>query len=394
MHPRNNIVEIFSTFLEFAADRLRGWATDARLRRSMQNLIKQTPQETSANFWVLYWYNHLDNPRLGRLAKEHLTAYLQEPCYWASQKTFASFAISQYSLSDFFQIAIAQVDKVFKGFNPKSNFVLRNYASTIFSSIIRETLRQRHEVDISTDWGLLRKITQKRLVESLQATGLSAETISAYVTAWNCFKSIYVPKPASHTRQLTRPDHQTWEAIAIAYNSGHQPHINPQILETWLVNSAKAVRRYLYPNLTSLNAPIRSENSSTWLDNLLKTEQDTLISQIITQEEQQTRFAQQSEINTVLVAAVAQLDPQAQKILELYYTQGLTQQQIAKQLQMQQYTVSRRLTKTRESLLRSLATWSQEKLHISVTSDILNNISELMEEWLQVYYSQSEEQIN
>ena len=388
MHPRHNIVEIFSTFLEFAADRLRGWATDATLRRSMQKVIKQTPQVTSENFWVLYWYSYLHNPQVGRLAKEHLIAYLQEPCYWACQKTFTSFASSQYKLSDYFQIAIAQVDKVFKGFNPNSNFVLKNYASTIFTSVIRETLRQRHEVDISTDWGLLRKITQKRLVEALQATGLSADTITAYVIAWNCFKLLYVPTPTSNTRQLPQPDHQTWEAIAIAYNSGHQPHINPQTLETWLLNSAKAIRRYLYPNWTPINPP-SGDDSSTWLENLLGTEQDSLLTQIITLEDQQTRFSQQSEINTVLVAAVAQLELQAQKILQLYYAEGLTQQQIAKQLQIQQYTVSRLLTKTRESLLRSLGNWSKEKLHISITSDILKNMSAVMEEWLQAYYNKS-----
>ena len=389
MQPRKNIVEIFSTFLEFAADRLRGWATDARLRRSMQNVIKQTPQVTSENFWVLYWYSYLHHPEVGRVAKEHLIAYLQEPCYWASQKTFTSFASSQYKLSDYFQIAIAQVDKVFKGFNPNSNFVLKNYASTIFSSVIRETLRQRHEVDISTDWGLLRKITQKRLVESLQSAGLSADTITAYVAAWNCFRSLYVPTPASNTRQLPQPDDQTWKAMVKAYNSGHQPHINPQTLETWLLNCAKAVRRYLYPNLTPISASTDLEDSSTWLENLLGKEQDSLLTQIITQEEQQTRYDQQSDINTVLAAAVAQLELPAQKILQLYYGQGLTQQQIAKQLQIKQYTVSRLLTKTRESLLRSLGTWSKEKLHISITSDILKNMSAVMEEWLQAYYNKS-----
>jgi len=390
MHPRKSIIEIFSTFLEFASHRLLGWAKDARLYRSMQNVIKQTPQEASENFWVKYWYSLLHDPEVGRLAQEHLIAYLQEPCYWAAQKTSVSFASNQYKLADFFQIAIAQVGKVFKGFNPNGDFVLKNYASTIFSSAIRETLRQRHEIDICTDWALLRKISQKRLVEALLGNGLSLDTMTAYVTAWNCFRSLYVPTSASNTRQLLQPDEQTWEAIAKAYNSQSQTPVNPQTLEIWLLNCAKAARTYLYPNFTSLNTPTGSEDTRNWLDNLPGHEQDSLLTQIIAEEEQQTRSTKQSEVKTVLEDAVAELDPLLREMLQLYYAQGLTQQQIAKQLQIQQYTVSRRLTKARESLLRSLAKWSQQKLHISVTSDILKSTSAVMEEWLQAYYNPSQ----
>lgn len=86
------------------------------------------------------------------------------------------------------------------------------------------------------------------------------------------------------------------------------------------------------------------------------------------------------------MAAIAQLEPQVQEILQLYYAKELTQDQIAKQLQIQQYTVSRRLKKAQETLLRFLANWSKDSLHISVTSDLLNSINILMEEWLKNYY--------
>ncbi|MBO3458559.1 sigma-70 family RNA polymerase sigma factor [Aetokthonos hydrillicola Thurmond2011] len=391
MQPRTSIVETFSTFLDFSGDSLCGWTTNTRLRRNIQNVIDLTPQETSENFWVLYWYYLLQNPELGKQAKQHLIAYLQEPCYWIAQKISASFPCSQYRIADFFQIAIAQVDQVLKGFNPKSNFVLKNYATIIFSNIISDTLRQSHEVDICTDWGLLRKVSQKRLVEAMYIAGLSPETINAYVTAWKCFKSLYVPSIANHTRRLSPPDCQTWEAIATAYKSQTQTFVEPQVLKNWLLNCAKTVRTYLYPNLTSLNSPVGPEESSDWLDFLPTNEHDSPLTQIIAQEEQQTRCYQQSEINAVLVAAVDQLEPEIQEMLQLYYAQKLTQQQIATKLQLQQYTVSRRLTKTRELLLKSLARWGQEKLHISVTSDILKSVSAVMEEWLETYYNPSVE---
>ena len=235
---------------------------------------------------------------------------------------------------------------------------------------------------------IAQKISQKRLVESLQAAGLSPTTVTAYVAAWNCFKSLYIPTQASSTRQLSRPDKQTWDAIALAYNSANQPPINTQTLESWLLGCAKAARTYLYPSLTSINTK-NSSDDKDWLDNLPGKEQDSPLNQIIATEEQQTNFSHQTEINKVLVAAITLLEPQAQEILQLYYVKGLTQQEIAKQQQIQQYTVSRRLTKARELLLRSLAKWSEDTLHISVTSDILKSCSAMMEEWLQDYYKPS-----
>jgi len=385
MHPRNNIVEIFSTFLQFDADRFRGWTTDAKLRRSMHGCIEQIPQETSDNFWALYWYK-IWSSQSNRIAKEHLLAYLQECCYWASAKAANTFASIQYNLSDCFQIAIAKFDKVLKGFDVDSGYRLKSYASASFGSTIRDTLRQRHEVDICSVWGLLRKTSQKRLIESLRALGLPEDTITNHVIVWNCFKTVYVPAQSSSTRQLPRPDEKTWSAISQAYGLQTSSTIDIQAIEAILLNCAAAIRKYLYPTVTSVDVPIGGEDSFSYLDNLAGNE-ESLLNQIIATEEEQTKVSQQSEINTVLASAIAQLDTQSQQILQLYYAEGLTQQQVAKQLEVKQYTVSRRLSKTKQTLLRSFAKWSQEKMHISLTSDLLETTSTVMEEWLQSYYS-------
>ncbi|MBH8554477.1 sigma-70 family RNA polymerase sigma factor [Nostocaceae cyanobacterium CENA357] len=385
MQPRQTIIEIFSTFVH----RFSHWATESRLRRSIKSCLCHTPKETSKIFWVLYWYKLWQVSESKLLAKQHLAAYLQESCYWTSQKTAACFVSTQYKLSDCFQIAIAQVDRILKGFNLDQGSTLKNYAAIIFGSAIRETLRQRREVDICTDWGLLRKISQKRLQESLQNAGLSSDTIVSYILAWNCFKTLYVPTKASNSRQLSRPDDETWEAIAQTYNSQSAQQVNPQTLEKWLLSIAKAARKYLYPTPDSLNVSKGGDDSWELLDNLPGTEQQSLINEILTQEEEQTRKSQQADINNVLVGAIAQLELQVQQILQLYYAQQLNQDTIAKQLDIKQYTVSRRLTKARETLLRSLANWSQETLHIAVTSDLLTSMSNVMEEWLHNYYGVS-----
>lgn len=388
MRPRQDIIEVFSTFLQFDAERFSAWATDPQLRRSMRTSLTRLPQlETAENFWVLYWYK-LWQTQPASQAKLHLAAYLQEVCYWAAHKTIASFsASSQYTLSDCFVMAIARLDKVLKGFNPQLGYSFKNYASVIFSTVLKDILRQHQEVDICSNWSLLRKLSQKRLVESLQNAGFGSETIADYVLAWNCFKTIYVPTQPTGTRQLPKPDAATWEAIAELYHKERPSQtLSVQMLEKWLGACAKAARSYLYPSFVSINAPKPGQDSGEFLDDLTGFAQETFLNEIITAEEEQSQHLQQAQIKAVLAEALSKLDPQAQKIMHLYYAQGLTQQQIAQELDVKQYTVSRRLTKARESLLLSLARWSGETLHIIITSEVLNYISTLLEEWLKVYY--------
>jgi RNA polymerase sigma factor (sigma-70 family) len=394
MVPRQSIIEIFSTFIQFDFDRFNHWATDPRLRRNMKRHLEQvSSKEISENFWAVYWHKSWQNQPKG-LAREHLSAYLQEICFWATNKTMTGFTSTQYTISDCFQVAIAGIDKVLKGFNPQQGYNLKNYASITFSNLIRELLRQRQEVDICSDWALLRKLSQKRLEESLKNAGLTKDTIVRYVLAWNCFKTLYVPSQASSTRRLSKPERKSWEKIVKLYqqeSKGKLPEseevVTPETLEKWLTACVKAARAYLYPSVTSINQPRSGEGSGEIVDNLPGEVDDSLLTEMIVEEEQAYRNQQQSQISQVLLEAINHLDPDERKLLELYYAQKATQTEMAQQLGTKQYNVSRKLSKARKTLLKSLAQWSKETLHISLTSDVLNGISAVLEEWLAGHYS-------
>ena len=107
------------------------------------------------------------------------------------------------------------------------------------------------------------------------------------------------------------------------------------------------------------------------------------MSDLIIREEIQERKTRQTQIDTALTEALENLDPQMRILLNHYYTQKLTQQHIASQLDIKQYTVSRRLSSAKEKLLLALAKWSQEILHISLTSTALRDLTVVLEEWLE-----------
>jgi RNA polymerase sigma factor (sigma-70 family) len=392
MLPRQDIVQTFSTFIQFDYDRFKNWATDSRLRRSMMQCVTKISQTNAENFWALYWHKIWQEQPQG-LAKNHLAAYLQEVCFWSAHKTISGFNSSQYGVADCFQVAIAGIDKVLKGFDNEKGYNLKSYASITFSNLIRELLRQKKEIDICSDWSLLRKLSQKRLIEALVSSGLADDLIEKYILAWNCLKTIYVPERATSTRKLPKPERETWVEIAQLYNRERGTQLSspggqatPESIEKAMLVCVKAARTYLFPNVTSINRSKPGYDSGEIADNLVGEVDDSLLTEMIVAEEAQQRSQQQSDINQFLTTTIKALDSEDQKLLELYYSGELKQADIAKELGTQQYNVSRKLSRVRKSLLKSLAQWSKETMHISLTSDVLNGISSLLEEWLAGYY--------
>jgi RNA polymerase sigma factor (sigma-70 family) len=396
MRPRKTLVERFSAFAQFQADQFHTWLTDGRLRRSMatQQDTALDPQ-TEDDYWTLHWYRTWQQTPDG-LAQEHLTAYVQELIYWAALKTHNRFGSAQYGLADLFQMAIARFEQVLQGFNPHQGTNFKGYATVMTANLLRESLRQQQAIDICTDWGLLRKLSQKRLTAALAQSGLAQATIEQYVLAWRCFNALYIPEQKSGSRRLPKPDEATWQAISELYNRDRTHQLatsspaSTAELATWLTACAKAARQYLYPTVVSIDAPTQT-GTSDYGDSLTDNEQREGMAQLVHLEEIHQRQTQRQQMNTVLQNALQTLDPEAQQLLQLYYQQELTQQAIAKQLGIKQYQVSRQLTRVREQILKPLLKWGQEILHSSATPDVIKNTSIALDDWLVHYYRRPSE---
>ncbi len=419
MIARHTIPEMFSTFVQFTDDRFSCWLVDGRLRRNVSRCLSQVALsdigkeagETSESFWVLYWHKRwqqvaepLSNEPLSNepLSTGHLAAYLQESCYWVAQQGMRNLASSQSQfpipLSDCFQIAIAELPKILKDYNSNQGASLKTYASLCFRNAIRDRLRQQRMADSRTDWGLLRKLSQRRLGELLQMAGFAAGEIDRYQLAWTCFKTYCAPRETPTARQLAAPDRATWAAIAQLYNSQRHhladvpPEAPPEDLEQWLKFTAKQARSALYPNLTSLNLESGGEGGGELQDTLTDGQADSPMAVLLLAEEWQERQGRQAQVSDLLTKALAQLQLEVQTLLQLYYGEELTQQQIAAQLETKQYTISRRLSSAKSTLLLDLAQWSQEALHISLTSTAVKDMSVVLEEWLQAHYRKARRQ--
>ncbi|MDV3350655.1 sigma-70 family RNA polymerase sigma factor [Leptothoe sp. LEGE 181152] len=391
MHSRQSLIEIFSTFIEFRSDRFNRWVVDPRLRRNFEQHQDQLANtEPSEDFWSLYWHSRWKK-QPDDIALGHLAAYLQEAWYWSAQRSMRMLSRTSYRLSDCFQLANIDLAKVLAGYDPRRGASLKGYARIVYASLIRDTLRQRQEADICTVWTLLRRVSKQRMVEALRHAGLSPTAIAQYRLAWVCYKTLYGAAKA-HNRKLRAPDREQWIAIANLYNAERLMQLSepgavltPADLEQRLAQCAAWVREYMYPTVQSLNVPSPNREVGELQDELSDSLQSSLINAIIELEDGQQRQMQQAHINTVLIAAIGKLTPDNQAMLHLYYGDGLTQVQIAQQLDIKQYTVSRRLTRTRENLLRALIAWAKT-MHISPSPDLITNMSVALEEWLTVHH--------
>ncbi|MEL6816046.1 MAG: sigma-70 family RNA polymerase sigma factor [Cyanobacteria bacterium J06598_3] len=399
MRARQTLIETFSSFIQFEDDRFRTWLSDPRLKRSLTRraetagsalTLEADSESHSERQWMRHWHAQWQKHPQG-LGRDHLLAYLQEACYWVAYKASTRFTSTQFGTADCFQLAIAQLEKVLTGFDPAQGYDLKNYASTTFRSLIRDYLRQRKEVDICTDWSLLRKVSQTRLTKALQTQGRKDE-IEKYVLAWQGYQLLYAPTKQAGSRQLTPPGPDTWSAIAQHYNSekhaltSKPPTATDKDIETWMLTAAKAVRSFLYPSAVSMNATLPGQDTGEFIDSFTDEDTDTPLASLITEETQTQRQQQYSQLTHVLQAAVSQLKPDAQKLLPLYYSGDLTQKQIADQLGIKQYSISRQLSRIRKALLLALAQWTETTLHISPSPDLLKHTSAALDEWLHTHY--------
>lgn len=343
--------------------------------------------------WAIYWHQQW---LTHRLAQSHLTAYLQEPCFWVARELTQRLSNSQYTLADYFQIANGEIQRVLKSFAADRGSSLKTYAKLVLTNALKDLLRQRQAADVCSDWALLRKVSKKRVGEVLLHRGVMEPVAAQYQFAWFCFKTIYVPTETSG-HQLPPPNGAVWQEIVELYNTKRQDQLivpggalTAAQIETRLTKVAQWSRAYLYPAMDSLN---RSKSEQTGAgevqDDLTDSTNESLLDAAIEREEISERVTQQTELQTILTQALAKLTPELQEILQLFYHDGLSQQELSSHLKLSQPTISRRIKTAEANLLAALLAWIEAKMNKIPDPNEIKVISLTLKEWLTEYYSNS-----
>ncbi len=376
MRTRKHPIEMFSTFLQVdeARDTLgSAWLTDSRLKQNMTR-VSQTDADAPEDFWTLYWLREAFKDPQNSLARGHLSAYLEEVCYWVTLKIFQEITnISESRVDCFFiaRSAAANPGKLFKNYD-QIRSRLKTYAQFRLKTAILEQIRVGSSLQKYSDPALLRALTKKTLKEALQKASIKEPELSGCLLAWQCFKEVYIPATEGARKQLKPPDEAQLTAMAALYNNASKNRlaaVNSQSLQKLLDQCVSTVRESL--KITSVS-----------LDNCVFEPALASDDPIDTLEEPAQEWQQ---VNSILSEAFATVPDQNQTMLKLWYGLAFTQSDLGRIFGLKQFQISRQMSRSQQILLTALAEWSASNFGISLSSEQLKEMATQLDGWLEFH---------
>lgn len=385
MKKRETPVEQFSTVLQFQecnSNLVFYWEPDSVLEQNMSLKVESDP-DAGENFWAQYFLKQAreDNP----LAKRHLSANLEEICYWTAVTTYQKMPASYLTWLDYFQIAREAASNPVALFQKykSAKGSLKSYAQMRLRDAIRVVIYKGQEADKYSDWGLLQSgLSKKALKNALQKVGVNEPQLSRCLLAWQGFKEVGTLSAPKGSRQLPPPTDKQLATIAEYYNEcrfpvSSEPAVTDSDIQELLDICIQAARASVRIQVNSLDA----EGTVSPFAIAHDPEE-----QVELEHSQAKTEAEWEEISSVLKEAIASLPDSAQKMLTLEY--GLprfNQTEIGNMFGIRQDEVSKKLKKYRRFLGKTLAEWSQTR-GTPLNHKIINELSNLLKQWLSNYY--------
>ncbi|MEB3280587.1 MAG: hypothetical protein VKK42_16865 [Lyngbya sp.] len=425
MNKREHIVQKFSTFLSFGDHRQFTWQADPQLEQQMKRLVQSDP-EAKEEFWARYFLKRLrevsppetdtETEYLGiykenrhtcspvitcdktleistLIATRHLSAYLQEACLWAAQKSYHKYTFlrHKYPLEEYLQIASSFANfpgKLLNNFDlERSQSQIITYAKTAIFRFVRDKIyRQNIEIKIERfgNYGLLKNLSFKELKLALSYQGFEELEIELYGLAWQSFNKFY----QSHTRVENQklPDQYREDLKQITKDCNQRLNqqtsidlsrivVNEDKIKEMLAICIKATRNYR----TKQFCPLEECN---------KISDPTLTPLDIAVQEEERQQVQ------LLVSKLFTAIPEVGQImLILWQGLNLTQSEIATVMKskypelQKQYQVARHLGKYKKNILKNfIKEWNQDNPNNPINCEQdLERIKEALDDCFQCH---------
>jgi RNA polymerase sigma factor (sigma-70 family) len=396
MKHRTTAIEQFSTVALWKEERWHGWQKVTKLQLSIEQYLQQDASLTSERYWTVFWHRRWlepqDNTTTQQLARLHLYAYLQEPCYQTAFEIWQNYRQRfDYSIEDYFGIGKLKFEKILSDFNANLNPSLKSYCSTVLAWRIIDELRQFNKTFGHTIWSLLLNSTEMRLKKALLRSGVTVESIEYYLNIWDCYKAIYQSAKIKQDGKIQEPSPEQWQQINDLWHTYNIKRQQFTSVRELLIDMGESLLQYLSPPSISLNLT-QEENiefidslSDKHIQNILEDEND----QVYNQEQFQKIHGWLQEQLEILDIKQYRLNPQIKSILLMYYGQGLKQIPIAQQLNINQSTVARNITKVQEVLAEKFIQWSTHNLNYPMKSSDFQSIGTALHQWLKYHYQKN-----
>ncbi|MEM9155311.1 MAG: hypothetical protein AAGB13_09770, partial [Cyanobacteria bacterium P01_F01_bin.33] len=376
------------------------WMTNLKLKYHFDKHERQL-SESSEQFWVVYWHSQWrSQPR--SLAREHLVAYLQEPCFWAAYDFRITLESTPYSVIDFFQICFALeinssnpekritlIDKILDKYLPETSKSLGSYAQISFKHALGKEIYRLTRIRQCSNWSLLchKDVGDEVLRNALTREGFPEIAREQMRLMCECFRLFFDGKS---------PTARVWKQIAAAYNRtksnyGTWPTLTAVDLEERLELCGRAIRSFYALSVKSLDAPVGGSECDS------RTLEDSLVDpfEALSNIERLANRELWKEAEAILIQAFRELPRDKQMLLALKYGMSpkLDNYAIADRIGFEGSRtrkgnkVSQSIKSTKRKLARALAPWVENTLHAFATSplDTMEGITKAIDLWLEEY---------
>ena len=396
-NPIEEIVEKFSTFIKVDDSNLdsRRRQHNPKLGRSVRQILESHPEITTEQDLANYLLKFvLKNQHLLRLilekkdgncqqlepkeqellnARRHLSAYLDETCYWQALKIYDKLQRYNYNLEkkEIFLMAraVAANPEYFDKYNPRKAS-LKTFAGMVIHGKVLDALRKGREKEKYSPTGLLRNISKKELKSCLNQAISNSSEIEPYLLAWQCFNEIYKPTIQKGNKKLELPSNEQLNDIAKLYEKRglNKEKITSEEIKQLLNTCVQAI---IQANITTIRSLDAIDLEQNW---------ENVSNYDIRDEGEYLELQQQMQ--EVLVDEFLSFPDDIQKMLELMFGLNITQKEEADYFLMIHYTnVGRRVKKYRKKLSLALS----KKLSLTLSSEKLNLIHQYIVQFLNNY---------
>ena len=400
MDKREHLTDQFSTFILWENDAFLQWGLDRHLQHHMDQHFQLDPSLTASQYWGIYWHQRFQGATSvdqAEFPRNHLYAYLQEPCYRAASKLFTTYqGRSQFTRSQLFSHGVSRFDTLIAKYNPRLNSNLVAHAHSFLKWRMLDLIREKDKILGQTLWGLLLHINENRLQKALVGLGFTEERVDCHLWAWECYVAIYKPVKKEKRVQggkVIAPTPEIWSQIAAVYGGlkpgSQESHDSNEVhklsIQQMLETCGQAIYQAHEGVEVSLNQ-LNSEGGAEFIEIIPAVEADA-------PDSLRDYAAIQTQILNWLQVEWQTLDlkkyrcnAQARTMVDLYYGQGVEQKDISRQLGVDQSTISRNLNKVTTILADRFLAWAQVKLHIPLTADDIETVNDAVKVWIRSIY--------
>lgn len=307
------------------------------------------------------------------LALEHLASYFETECYHAARTVWSKS--SDWPWDEYLCCArdfIYNFDNLFRLLR-SYNLSLQTSLNTYIQQTLIKVIKSEAGVGKFSRWRLLANKSDIELQEALQRGGYQEPYISQFIFARKYFKKVYrfnkVNNPAIRKtgKKWPEPDSEDFQAAAECYNAEKYLPSAPHEVSAGSNISGEQMQAWMKICIAALQNYPKSINPQFSIEALQEQGREGLLdeSQLenanIAEAENSGTAAREllNRTNSAFRKQLESLKPVQHKILLLYYGAGFNQTDVAKQLQVGQSGISRRLDTIKIKLLKTMVEMSQ-----------------------------------